>query len=98
MLSNHAKTMTVLQLAAKHNYSRDHMYKELRKYNIQAFRIYPGRYWVKEDYRILHICAGKISTSGIGKLLGRTATAVESKCQVLGISYGRYRRCSNDIS
>lgn len=85
-----AKTMTTKQLAWKHSVCVDHMYKVLRKHKIQAFMVYPGKRWTKDDVYVLKVCAGKISVSGIAKLLGRTPVAVESRCELLGIYYGRH--------
>jgi len=86
-----AKSMSTKQLAEKYNVCRDHMYRTLREYGIRPYRAACGRYWTKDDYHILSVCAGKISIRGIAKLLNRTIVAIESKCQVLGISYCRYR-------
>lgn len=87
-----AKTMTTGQLATKHGYNIQYMYKQLRRHEIKPYRSYrSGRVWTKEDYRILDVYAGKINTICIGKLLNRTPRAIKSKCESMGISYGRFK-------
>ena len=89
LIREDAKTMTTRQLADKHGYCMDHMYKQLRRYEIKPCRTYhSGKVWTQEDYRILSAYAGKINTICIGKLLNRTPRAIKSKCESMRISYG----------
>ena len=89
LIREDAKTMTTRQLADKHGYCMDHMYKQLRRYGIKPYHICAtGRVWTQEDYRILSAYAGKINTICIGKLLNRTPRAIKSKCESMGVPYG----------